>query len=158
MGIGSISRKKVITVDRLASVEAAAEAMRNHHVGDVVVVGAENLRVPVGILTDRDIVVNIVAEGVKPGETPVWSVMSNPVVLLREDEGFIEALDKMSARGVRRAPVVDAHGNLCGVISVDDLVLLLARELAKIGAVIRHGQATEVQKIEKSFDEVFLTS
>jgi signal-transduction protein with cAMP-binding, CBS, and nucleotidyltransferase domain len=103
-------------------------------------------RKPVGIITDRDIVVKIVAEGQAPADMKVGAVMSSPVVSLREDDGFIEALDKMSAGGVRRAPVVDREGCLKGMVSVDDLVPLLARELAKIGALIRHGQAAEISK------------
>jgi CBS domain-containing protein len=81
--------------------------------------------------------------------------MSAPVVSLIEDDGFVAALDKMSAQGVRRAPVLDREGRLKGLVSVDDLVPLLARELAKIGALIRHGQAAEMRKNESLFSDEF---
>jgi CBS domain-containing protein len=72
--------------------------------------------------------------------------MSSPVLTLRDDDGLLEALDKMSKHGVRRAPVVDRDGRLRGLISVDDLVQLLAGELSRVGALIKHGQAAEIQK------------
>jgi CBS domain-containing protein len=147
----------VVTIHRQATAEDAARLMRSSHIGDLVVVDATDTRMPVGMITDRDIVVEIVAQGLLPAQTPVASIMSTPVVTLREDDGFIEALDKMSSRGVRRAPVVDRDGRLCGLISIDDLVPLLARELAKVGALIRHEQATEIQKTENSFRDEFAT-
>jgi CBS domain-containing protein len=153
MSIRSLVQRGAVTIHRQASAEAAASLMRSSHVGDVVVVDAADTRVPVGMVTDRDIVVKVVAEGLRPSQTLVGSIMSHPVVTVREEDGFIQALDKMSARGVRRAPVVDGDGRLHGLISVDDLVPLLARELAKIGALIRHGQAAEIQKSGTSLSD-----
>ena len=146
MTIKDLCKRVVVTIHRNATAEDAAQAMRASHIGNVVVVDPADTRKPVGIITDRDIAVKVVAEGLAPAETTVGAVMSAPVVSLREDDGFIEALDKMSAGGVRRAPVLDRDGRLKGMVSVDDLVPLLARELAKIGALIRHGQAAEIRK------------
>lgn len=146
MTIKDLCKRVVVTIHRNATAEDAARAMRASHIGNVVVVDPVDTRKPVGIITDRDIVVKIIAEGQAPAETTVGAVMSAPVVSLHEDDGFIEALDKMSAGGVRRAPVLDRDGRLKGLVSVDDLVPLLARELAKIGALIRHGQAAEIRK------------
>jgi CBS domain-containing protein len=151
MTIRALCRRVVVTIHRQATVEDAARLMRSTHIGDVVVVDAEDTRVPVGIITDRDIVVEVIAQGLAVARTLVGSVMSSPVLTLREDNGFLEALDKMSKRGVRRAPVVDQEGRLRGLISVDDLVPLLARELSKVGTLIVHGQAAEIQKTENSF-------
>ncbi len=157
MTIKVLCNRVVVTVHRQATVEDAARLMRSNHIGDVVVVEDAESRVPVGIITDRDIAVEVVAHGLAPGKTPVGSVMSGPVLTLREDDGFLEGLDKMSARGVRRAPVVDQDGRLKGLISIDDLVPLLARELAKIGALIRHEQAAEIRKTENSFSDEYVT-
>ena len=118
---------------------------------------AADTGVPVGMITDRDSVVEVIAQGLAPAETPVESVMSTPVLTLQEDDEFLQALDKMSARGVRRAPVVDRDGRLRGLIAIDDLGRLLARELAKLGALIGHEQATEIQKTENSFSDEFAT-
>jgi len=157
MSIRSLCKRVVVTIHRDATVQDAALFMRSSHIGNVVVVDAVDTRRPVGIITDRDIAVEVVAQGLAPAQTLVGSVMSAPVVTLREDDGFLEALDKMSARGVRRAPVVDRDGRLKGMVSVDDLVPLLARELAKIGALIRHEQAAEMRKTENSFTDEFAT-
>ena len=155
MSISSLCKRVVVTIHRDATVEDAALFMRSSHIGDVVVVDAADTRRPVGIITDRDIAVEVVAQGLTPAQTPVGSIMSSPLLSLREDDGFLAALDKMSARGVRRAPVLDRDGRLKGLVSVDDLVPLLARELAKIGALIRHEQAAEMRKTENSFSDEF---
>jgi CBS domain-containing protein len=155
MTIKDLCKRVVVTIQRNATAEDAARAMRASHIGNVVVVDPADARKPVGIITDRDIAVEIVAQGLAPAETKVGAVMSSPVVTLHEDDTFLEALDKMSARGVRRAPVVDRDGCLKGMVSVDDLVPLLARELAKIGALIRHGQAAEMRKSENVFSDEF---
>src|SRR3970040_1798883 len=137
MSISSLCKRVVVTIHRDATVEDAALFMRSSHIGNVVVVDAADTRRPVGIITDRDIAVEVVAQGLAPAQTRVGSVMSTPVVSLREEDSFIEALDKVSAGGVRRAPVLDRDGGLKGVVSVDDLGPLLARELGQIGALIR---------------------
>ena len=155
MGVSELCRRGVVTIHRNATVEAAAQMMRASHIGDVIVVDTADTRKPVGIITDRDITVQVVAQGLAPAQTTVGSVMSAPLVSLSEDDSFIEALDKMAARGVRRVPVLDRDGRLKGLVSVDDLVPLLARELAKIGALIRHGQAAEMRKTKNSFTDEF---
>src|SRR5512134_3624636 len=155
MTISALCKRVVVTIHRDATVENAAVFMRSSHIGDVVVVDAADTRKPIGIITDRDIAVEIVAQGLAPAQTLVGAVMSTPVVSLREEDSIIEALDKMSARGVRRAPVLDRDGRLKGLVSVDDLVPLLARELAKIGALIRHGQAAEMRKNANAFTDEF---
>jgi signal-transduction protein with cAMP-binding, CBS, and nucleotidyltransferase domain len=157
MTIGKLCNRVVVTIQRQATVEDAARLMRSNYVGSVVVVDGPDTRIPAGILTDRDIAVNIVAQGMLPAQTVVGSVMSRPVMTLREDDGLLSALDKMSARGVRRAPVVDSSGRLTGLVAVDDLVTLLAREFAKIGALIRYEQAAEIQKTETSFRNELVT-
>jgi len=155
MTIKDLCKRVVVTIDRNATAEDAARMMSASHIGNVVVVDAVDTRKPVGIITDRDFAVEIVAQGRAPAQTTVGSFMSSPVVSVREEDGFVEALDKMAARGVRRAPVLDRDGHLKGLVSVDDLVPLLARELAKIGALIRHGQAAEMRKTENAFTDEF---
>lgn len=155
MTIGELCKRVVVTIHRDATAEDAARMMRASHIGNVVVVDPSDTRKPVGIITDRDIAVEVVAQGLVPGQTPVGGVMSAPVVSLREEDSFIEALDKMSGQGVRRAPVLDRDGHLKGLVSVDDLVPLLARELAKVGALIRHGQAAEMRKTRNAFTDEF---
>lgn len=155
MTIGKMCNRVTVTIQRQASAEDAARLMRSQHVGDVVVVDPPDTRRPVGIITDRDIAINVVAQGLAPAHTAVGSVMSAPVFTVRDDDGLVSALDKMSKRGVRRAPVVDRTGHLVGLVSVDDLVPLLARELSRIGALIQRDQAAEIQKTDDSFRSEF---
>ncbi|RPJ45951.1 MAG: CBS domain-containing protein [Betaproteobacteria bacterium] len=157
MTISAFCNRAVVTIQRQATVDDAARLMRSNHIGDVVVVDGADTRMPVGMLTDRDIVVRVVARGLVATQTQVGSIMSSPVLVLREGDGFIEALDKMTQRGVRRAPVVDRDGRLQGLIAVDDVVRLLARELAKVGALIMHGRDAEIQHTEKSLAEGMVT-
>ena len=151
MTIKDLCHRVVVTIHRQANVQDAARLMRSAHVGDLVVVDAANTRVPVGIITDRDIVVEVVAQGLASAETRVESIMSSPALTLREDDGLLDALEQLSKRGVRRAPVVDRNGCLQGLISANDLIPLFAREFSKVGALITHGQAVEIEKTENPF-------
>ena len=151
MTIKELCHRVVVTIHRQANVQDAARLMRSAHVGDLVVVDASDTRMPVGIITDRDIVVELVAQGLASAETRVESIMSSPPLTLRDDDGLLDALEQMANRGVRRAPVVDRHGRLQGLISVNDLVPLFAREFSKVGDLITHGQGVEIKKTEHSF-------
>lgn len=157
MTISALCTKDVATVRRGATVQDAAALMRARHVGDVVVVGNADGRVPVGIVTDRDIAIEVVGQGLAPAHVTVESVMSAPLLTLREEDGVLEALTRMAGRGVRRAPVVDRNGRLAGLVSADDLVPLLARELAKVSVLIQRGRITESRKTKDSFIDEFAT-
>ena len=130
MTIGALCTRKVATVRRDATVAQAAASMRAYHVGDLLVTDPADDRIPIGIITDRDIVLEVVGQGMAPADVPVGAVMSAPLVSLREEDGVLEALSIMAARGVRRAPVLDRGGRLAGVLSIDDLLALLVRELS----------------------------
>jgi len=157
MTIGTLCAKPVARIRRDATVADAAMLMRASHVGDLVVVDGPEGQSPVGMITDRDIVVEVIGQGFAPAQVPVGSVMSTPVLSLREEDGLLEALEQMAARGVRRAPIVDRHGRLKGLVSIDDVVPLLARELAKISVLIRREQTAEVRKTEDVLQDEFAT-
>ncbi|OGA60856.1 MAG: hypothetical protein A3G81_24070 [Betaproteobacteria bacterium RIFCSPLOWO2_12_FULL_65_14] len=157
MTIAALCARDVATLPRGATVQDAARLMRARHVGDVVIVGSADSGVPLGILTDRDIAIEVIGQGLAPAQTPVESAMSAPLLTLREDDGVLESLSRMAARGVRRAPVLDRAGRLSGLVSVDDLVPLLARELAKVSVLIRRGQRHEARKTEDTFKDEFVT-
>lgn len=116
----------------------AAELMRQLHVGSVVVVD-EGGR-PLGMLTDRDIVLRVVAEHRDPAATPVASVMSSEVACVQIDDLIDEAAFKMRQKGVRRLPIVDAVGKVCGIVALDDLLVLLSAELEQAAAAVRENQ------------------
>ncbi len=144
MAIGEICSRDVVLARRDMSVREAARLMREYHVGALVVVDETgDGRRPVGVLTDRDIVVGIVAKGLDPDGLRVDEVMAPQVITASERAGVAETVELMRAKGVRRVPVVDARGILVGIIAADDLVDLLAEEMSAIARMIKREQHRE---------------
>lgn len=116
-----------------ASIPEIAHLMRKHHVGDVVVVRhEEDARIPIGIITDRDIVVETIAEQVDMDLLTAGDIMSTPLVTVHENESFAESLRLMRHHKIRRLPIVDEKGVLYGIVSADDIVHLLTLELSML--------------------------
>jgi len=115
-----------------------AGLMRKHHVGDVVVVEnrQDGTRVPLGIVTDRDIVIETLAVELDAKVFTAGDIMSKPLVTVREDEGLVEGLRLMREHKIRRLPVVDGNGVLAGIVTADDIVGLLTMELQLMSSVI----------------------
>jgi CBS domain-containing protein len=146
MAIGEICSREVMFVHRGESARDAARLMREHHVGALVVVDErDGLRVPAGVITDRDIVVAIVAKGVDPDGLRVDELMSGDLTIAQETDGISQCIARMRARGVRRMPVVDARGALVGIVAADDLLDLLAEELSGLARTIVNEQRREAQ-------------
>jgi CBS domain-containing protein len=131
MTAAELATKDVIVATRDESIVTAARRMREHHVGGLVVVDeAAGRCMPVGVLTDRDIVVSVVAEGADHLEhARVRDAMSSDLVWAHRDDSVEDVLARMTASGVRRLPLVDDDGCLCGVLAMDDFVQLLSEEL-----------------------------
>ena len=137
MAIGEICNREVVIVAREAPVIAAARLMRQYHVGDLVVVDElAGLRRPVGIVTDRDIVIEVVAMEVAPETLRVGDIMSAELATVRETEGVYETIRYMRDKGIRRLPVVDRDGWLQGIVTLDDLLILLAEEMGELARLI----------------------
>lgn len=144
MSVRSICTQNVAVIAPSADVLEAAERMRTEHVGDLVVVEYRGERqVPIGIVTDRDIVVSVVAKRVEPDSLTVADIMSGDLLTVHEDNGVEFALREMRRVGVRRAPVVDAHGALSGLLSIDDVVDNVATTLGHVADIIRLEQQIE---------------
>jgi CBS domain-containing protein len=129
---------------RETTVLEAAQIMRQKHVGDVVVVDDpdEDFE-PVGLITDRDIAVKVVARGLNPAKTPVCEVMRTPLVLADESEDAIVAIARMSQHGVRRLPVTGPHGKLVGIVTLDDLLRRLRYEVDSLLDIVAKAQDHE---------------
>ena len=144
MAVGELCNREVVIAARTLLVTEAAQLMRAHHVGDLVVVDQrEGRNHPVGIVTDRDIVVEVVAAGVSPDALKVGDIMGVDVATVRESEGLFEALRYMRDKGVRRMPVVDASGGLIGILTLDDLLSLLAEEMMELAKLVSHERQRE---------------
>ena len=150
MTIGTLCTRDVVHIESLESVGEAARLMREHHVGSVVIVEHDQSRMrPVGMITDRDIAVGVVAQRLDPERTPVIGVMGTGVVSIGESEGVERALSRMRAEGVRRLPVVDAEGALVGIVSADDLIELFAEETG-FGRVLSRGLVRERARVNRA--------
>ena len=145
MAVGEICSREVVFVARSESCAQAARLMRENHVGSLVVVGPP--RVPVGMITDRDLAVGVMALGLDAERTLVEVVMRPRIALVRETEGLGRAITLMRAEGVRRLPVVDADGTLVGILAADDLIELFADELSGLAAMI--GKSARLERAER---------
>lgn len=145
MPIGEFCNREVVFAYSTNTVREAALLMRQYHVGDLVIVQENGKRKPRGIVTDRDIVIGIVAQGLDPNVLTVGDVMSPELITARQDQGVFETIQQMRYRGVRRLPIVGEEGELLGIVAIDDLVGLLAEEMGELAKVISHGQAVEAK-------------
>lgn len=144
MTVGAVCNREVVVIERDASILEAARLMREYHVGDVVVTEPrQGGPVPVGILTDRDIVVGLVAKEVDLKTIAVGDAMSFELLTVREDEDLLPTIEQMCSRGVRRVPVVNSAGALVGILAVDDLIELVAELLADLVKLITFEQKRE---------------
>jgi len=135
MSLGHICRKDVVTVKPGTTVSEVARIMEDKNIGSVIVTGGSDF----GIVTDRDIALRVVNRCLDPARTPVDEIMTQNLVLtLREDMELLEALEQIRKSAVRRFPVVDVDGNLKGIITLDDIIKLLGREIADVASVIEN--------------------
>jgi len=144
--IGDICQRNVVTIREYEDLTAAAQRMREEHVGYLVVAEPQVLDQtlkPVGVITDRDIVIAVVAKEVDPRTLKVGDVMTRQPVVASEDSSVSAALQEMRRIGVRRLPVIGRRGELLGVVSIDDLLETFAEELANIAGLIRNERRFE---------------
>lgn len=144
MPISEVCNREVVIVQPGDSILDAAQLMRQHHVGDVIVVqDLGSRRIPVGIVTDRDLVVEIMAPELDPAALTVGDIMTQELATVNENASLFDAVELMRTKGVRRLPVTDAIGNLSGILTLDDLLELLAEEMSDLARSVTHEQKKE---------------
>lgn len=144
MPIGEICNREVVIVQPDSAILEAAQLMRHHHVGDVVVVeDRSGVQVPIGIVTDRDLVVEIMAPELDQRVITVGDIMMPGLATVKENAGVSKTIEYMRAKGVRRMPVVDNSGGLVGILTLDDLLELLAEELLALAKLVKQEQKKE---------------
>lgn len=144
MTVGKFCSREVIVAEKESSVTEIARLMRNHHVGDVVIVeGGEKQARPIGILTDRDIVIELIACDVALDSVTAGDIMSYELVTAGENDSIWDTLQHMRARGIRRLPVVNDGGYLVGILAADDLMELFAEELNLLARIPFREQLVE---------------
>ena len=146
MRIGEICVRDVITATRDTPVLEAARLMRSRHVGDVVVIETgKRGPVPVGIVTDRDIVVGIIAPRIDVSRLTLGDVMGRDLITVPEAQDVFETVEQMQRHGVRRLPVIDKEGSLFGIVSIDDLVQFLAIHLSELSRIVTRERRQEME-------------
>ncbi|MBX0296249.1 CBS domain-containing protein [Haloarcula nitratireducens] len=133
MTIQSLTRRRVVTVTPETPIDETARKMRDAGVGSTVVVEDDR---PVGIVTDRDLALDVVGTGTDPRETTAGDVMVRKLVTVATDANVLDALDRLLAAKVRRLPVVRDDGTLAGIVTMDDFLVLLAAEFRNLAAVV----------------------
>jgi len=145
MKVRDFCSRTVAVIEPGASLREAALLMRNAHVGALVVTERKDgVTRPVGVVTDRDIVVAVVAvPGARPEGIRVRDVMSTQLLLAREEDGLSETVKTMSEYGVRRLPVAAADGSLFGIVTLDDVLRVLGGEIGNLALALSRGREQE---------------
>lgn len=144
MRVANICNRAVITAYIGDTARRAGILMREHHVGDVVIVDdSGEMQRPIGMVTDRDLVMETISTSADPDTLTLGEIMTEPVYCLAEEEGIDHALERMRAAGVRRAPVVGTEGQLTGIVTLDDMIRVLAERMGDVSALLGHEFARE---------------
>ena len=147
MNVGEVCNREVIIIKSNDSILEAAKLMRKYHAGDVVVVeDRDDKRFPIGILTDRDIVIEILAKDLAPDTISIGDAMNFELLTALEEDGIMDTVKRMREKGVRRIPVVNQEGSLEGILRVDDMIDLLAEQMNDLVGLISHEQWHEREK------------
>jgi len=146
MSIREICNRSVVCGTGDLSAGDAAKLMRQHHIGNLVVVDRlDGERRPLGLVTDRDIVVEVVAAGLDPASVKLADMLVGRLVTAEESTSYAETIRLMALHGVRRLPVVNSFGFLVGIVSVDDLLPQLASPLAALADLAGRSRRFEMQ-------------
>jgi CBS domain-containing protein len=139
MPLAAICRRDVVTTEPEATVQRAAHLMREAHVGALIVVRG---RKPIGIVTDRDLAMEVLALARSP-DTTVGEVMTPYPTTVPSTSGLAHAAALMREHGVRRLPVVDEEGSIFGIVTLDDVLVVLGEELSSLAVAVGHEQVRE---------------
>ncbi len=147
MRTGELCNRSVITATTATTIAEAAKLMRDHHVGCLVVTREnEGQLEPAGIVTDRDIVIELIAKSVPLEDVTVGDIMSFALLKVTEDETVFETAQRMRSRGVRRVPIVSQTGALVGILALDDILSLLGEELSLLSRLTLRESQQETTK------------
>jgi CBS domain-containing protein len=144
MKVDQCCKRSVVAINGSADVHEAATLMRERHVGFLsVFTDNDPLRKPVGVLTDRDVVLQVMAKDIDPHAVTVRDVMTLQPMIAGENDEIMDLVQAMRLSGIRRVPVVDARGALSGVIALDDLIGVISGLLCEVSGSIKSEQRQE---------------
>ena len=142
MKIGDLAVHKVATIPSGTPLLNCAKEMRGLHVGSLVVINDQGC--PIGMLTDRDITLEVVALEKDVNALVVDDVMSSPVCVAHCTEGVVDALARMREQGIRRLQVVDNEGKICGIVTASNIVEELSVMLDSIVRAVKSSKTREI--------------
>jgi len=141
---GEYCNRDVVIIGKTDPVIKAAKLMRKYHVGGVLVIEPRNgERAPIGILTDRDIVISVIAKDVDINVVTIQDVVNFKLITVDEDEDLKTTVKRMRVNGIRRIPVVNKNRGLVGVLAVDDVLDIITEQLVDIDQIIMKEQVLE---------------
>jgi len=144
MKVGEYCKKAVVAIAAGADAAEAARLMRERHVGFLIVYReGDALHKPVGVLTDRDLVLGVMARDVDPRAVTVDDIMSRQPLVATEGDELSDMLQAMRLAGIRRVPVVDARGALTGIMALDDAIDVVTGLMCDIAGSIKSEQRQE---------------
>ena len=144
MSVAEICNREVVTAEKHTSIAEAAKIMRRTHTGSLVIVDSDAPKAkPVGIITDRDLVIEVIAKDEEVTGLTAGDVMGPELLIAGGNDGIWETILRMRAMGVRRLPVIDSEGFLMGILSMDDLLEFLASELSDLAKLIKREAGRE---------------
>jgi CBS domain-containing protein len=144
--VGGLCQRNVVTIGAQESIVTAAERMRSAHVGCLVVTEAQagtEAQRAIGMLTDRDIVVSVVARNADPNALTVGDVMTRHPLMVAENASLDAALGLMQDAGVRRVIITGSENSVAGILTIDDILLKIGAQLGRVCGSIRTEMQTE---------------
>lgn len=146
MTVSEICNREVRTIQRDGSVLEAARLMRQYHVGALIVIDKVNDRaIPVGVITDRDLVVEVLATGLDKEAITVDDVMTQELFAVKENTAIHDAINFMRRKTIRRLPIINDDGELVGIITTDDVMEILSEEVLDLAKLIRYEHKKEIR-------------
>lgn len=151
MRVADVCSHHVVCIGPEAVVQEAAELMQKQQVGALVITSySSGKRTPLGIVTDRDIVTNVIAAGKNPKTLSVAEVMAGSLATCRGDHELFDVIGLMHQRGIRRVPVVDAQNVLIGIVTVDDIIGALAEHVGILARSLIGDETLEERRSDES--------
>ena len=152
MNLSELCRRDILTLSAEASVRKAAEMMRTHHVGALALTDPEDPTRVVGVVTDRDLVIHLLAQDRSPHEQNIGAFSTVHLIRVPGTATVHEAVQAMNQHGVRRLFITEPNGRLMGLVSMDDLLATLADELNGLSQALRIGIDLESSRTAPMFN------
>jgi CBS domain-containing protein len=157
MNLSELCQRDILTLSAEASVRKAAELMRTHHVGALALTDPEDPARVVGVVTDRDLVINLLAQDRAPDEQNIGAFSTVHLIRVPGTATVHEAVQAMNQHGVRRLFITEPNGRLMGLLSIDDLLATLADELSGLSQALRIGTDLESSRTSPMFNPTDMT-